>query len=216
VGIETSSSPPNPLPGGEEISREIGKVVGSNDHSDYIVQVHAPGEVETPPSPADRAFGQFVEIAVDERYRLIGVIYTTQLVNPAYGTLGPRLSTSEEIPVFSPDYLAETATLLGIAIVGTAGRDQNGLTWNQQTASLAADLDAPVRRLSRTDFLAFHRPAGHVQVAYFPRLLARPFPGLPDLLCSILDQLIAAFPDEAARLSVARQNIRWRATIPAR
>jgi len=196
--------------------REIGKIVGSNDHSDYVVQVHAPGEVEITPAPADRAFGQFVEIAVDEDYRLIGVIYTTQLVNPAYGTLGPRLSTERELPVFSPDYLAETATLLGISIVGTAQTAGHGIIWNQRTPTLAGDLDAPVRRLAAADFLAFHRPTGQVQVAYFPRLLARPFPGLPDLLCAILDGLIAAFPNEAARLSVARQNIRWRAAIPAR
>ncbi|HUX87507.1 MAG TPA: hypothetical protein VMW65_10935 [Chloroflexota bacterium] len=196
--------------------REIGKVVGSNDHSDYVVQVHASGEVENPPAPADRAFGTFVEIAVDAEYRLIGIIYTTQLVNPAYGTLGPRLSTEQEIPVFSPDYLAETATLLGISIVGTARKNGQRVEWDQRTPTLAGDLDAPARRLASADFLAFHRPAGKVQVAYFPRLLARPFPGLPDLLCAILDKLIGAFPDEAARLSVARQNIRWRAAIPAR
>ena len=94
---------------------EIGKVVGSNDQADYLVQVHGPGDVPIAPAPTEHAFGQFVEIPVDDANRLVGIIYTTQLFNPSYGALGPRLSTEQELPVFSPDYLAETATIVGVA-----------------------------------------------------------------------------------------------------
>lgn len=195
---------------------EIGRVVGSTDQADYLVQVYGPAEAENPPTPQDRAFGQFVGIPIDERDRLIGVIYTTQLLNPEYGTLGPRLSTPQELPVFSPDYLAETATLVGVAIVGTEREDGGLVEYDQRTPRLASAVDAVVTLLPEERVLAFHRRDGHPWLAYFPRLMARPFPSLPDLLCTIIDRLSEAFPADQRQLSVARQNIRWRAAVQVR
>jgi hypothetical protein len=195
---------------------EIGRVVASNDHADYVVQVYGPAEIPTPPTPLDRAFGQFVEIPVDDRDRLIGVIYTTQLLNPEYGTLGPRLSTPRELPVFTPDYLAETATLVGVAVVGSAHHATGRVDYDQRTPRLAANVDAEVTILTDDQLRAFHEVDGHLRLEYFPRLLARPFPALPDLLCGIVERLIADFPAERRRLEVARQNIRWRAAVQGR
>lgn len=195
---------------------EIGRIVGSNDQSDYLVQINTQGEVPAPPSPHDRAFGQFVAIPVDGEGHLIGVIYTTQLLNPSYGTLGPRLSTDQELPIFSPDYLAETATVVGVFALGTARAHPGALAYDQSTPRTAATIDASVRRLEDREFEEFHRPDGRLRLAYFPRLLARPFPSLPDLLCAILDRLITAFPEDHSRLEVARQNIRWRAAVEVR
>jgi hypothetical protein len=191
---------------------EIGRVVASNDQTDYLVQVHASGDVPDPPAPSDYAFAHFVGIPNDTD-TLVGVIYTTQLVNPAYGTLGPRLSTEQELPVFSPDYLPETATIVGVALLGT-GRDIGAQArYEQSTPAIASAIDAPVRLLSDDEFVAFHFPDGRLRLAYFPRLLARSFPSLPDLLCSIVDRLAARRPDESMRLNVARRNIRWRAVV---
>ncbi len=195
---------------------EIGRVVGSNDHADYIVQVYGPAEIPAPPAPRDRAFGKFVEIPVDEHDRLIGVIYTTQLLNPEYGSLGPRLSTPQELPVFSPDYLAETATLVGVAVIGSVHRLGAANVYDQQTPRLASSVGATVALLPDEEMLAFHQHNGTLRLAYFPRLLARPFPSLPDLLCEIVDRLITAFPSDRRRLEVARQNIRWHAVVQAR
>lgn len=194
---------------------EIGRVVSSSDHSDYLVQVHGPGDVPLQPTAVERGFGNFVDIPISSDRGLIGVIYSTQLLNPAYGAFGPRLSTQSELPVFSPDYLSETATLLGVSIVGSHRSSSDDDEFDQQTPTESADVDTPVHLLEESQFLAFHRSTGRVRLAYFPRLLARPFPSLPDLLCTILDRLIVAYPEEAARLKVARQNIRWRALIPA-
>lgn len=195
---------------------EIGRVVGSNDHADYVVQVYGPAEMPEPPTPLDRAFGQFVEIPVDQHDRLIGVIYTTQLLNPEYGTLGPRLSTPQELPVFSPDYLAETATVVGVAVVGSVSNCGGRVVYDQRTPRLASNVDAAVSLLPDEQVTAFHRIDGHLGLAYFPRLLARPLPTLPDLLCAVVDRLIAAYPKERRRLELARQNIRWRAVVGAR
>lgn len=195
---------------------EIGRVVGSHDHADYVVQVYGPAEIPKPPAALDHAFAEFVEIPVDEHEALIGLIYTTQLMNPEFGALGPRLSTPRELPVFSPDYLAETATLVGVAIVGSATTLGDRISYDQRTPRLAASVDAPVHLLSDDQVIAFHHDDGHLHLSYFPRLLARPFPTLPDLLCDVIDRLVASFPVERRRLEVARQNIRWRATVQAR
>jgi hypothetical protein len=191
---------------------EIGRVVASNDQTDYLVQIHAPGEVPEPPSPADYGFGHFVGIPIDGD-TLIGVIYTTQLVNPAYGTLGPRLSTEQELPVFSPDYLPETATVVGVALLGSRRCVGTGDSYDQATPATASAIDAPVRVLSDEEFVSFHFPEGRLRFAYFPRLLARTFPSLPDLLCSILDRIATSRPAESGRLDVARRNIRWHAVV---
>jgi hypothetical protein len=90
----------------------IGKIVTSSSHLTYICQIFGPGEVETPPQPADFAFGRFVRIAVRTTQNggsnssspeqllgqrhvpatyVVGVIYDTILLNPSFGVAGPRL-----------------------------------------------------------------------------------------------------------------------------
>jgi hypothetical protein len=194
---------------------DIGRIVASNDQTDYLVQIHAPGDVATPPSPSDYGFGQFVGLPIDDDV-LVGLINSTQLVNPAYGALGPRLSTEQELPVFSPDYLPETATIVGVTVVGTIRHADGRWSYDQITPVVASFIDSPVRLLSDDEVLAFHFPQGQLRLAYFPRLIARPFPSLPDLLCSILDRLAVNRPDEKGRLDVARRNIRWRAVVGER
>ena len=106
----------------------IGKVVKSNAHIDYICQVFNPGETDLMPEPTDYTFGTFVSIALENPNgsadQLIGVIYNTLLLNPDFGNLGPRLSPRAELEIFTPDYLSETATLVGIMAVGW--RDAQG------------------------------------------------------------------------------------------
>src|SRR5688500_5582245 len=98
----------------------IGKIVGSRSHVDYVCQVYGPGESAEPPPPSAYAFGAFVRIELADAHWLAGVVYDTQLVNPAFGTLGPRLSPREDLAVFSPDYLNECATLVGVLAIGAS------------------------------------------------------------------------------------------------
>ncbi|MCB0148816.1 MAG: hypothetical protein KDE01_14335, partial [Caldilineaceae bacterium] len=84
----------------------IGKIVKSNSHVDYVCQVYVFGEVPQPPDPADYGFGAFVAAELEPdgagSPRLIGLIYNTLLMNPEFGSLGPRLSPRAEVEVFSP------------------------------------------------------------------------------------------------------------------
>ena len=74
--------------------------------------------METPPARENYAFGTFVRVELGNDRWLVGLVYDTMLFNPGFGRLGPRLSPEPELAVFSPDYLNEKATLVGITAVG--------------------------------------------------------------------------------------------------
>ena len=188
---------------------ELGKIVKSDSHVRYSCQVYGAGEVPAPPRPEDFAFGRFVRVplragplgtagvdvaalapvgapSADSLAPLgetgtwaIGVIYDTILVNPAFGTLGPRLSNDEQVQLFSPDYLSERAVLISILLLGTmalgAGGNgqpgqngqngQNGQARARATGGYAArhgvppvapDLGAVVATLPEAEVRAFH------------------------------------------------------------
>ena len=109
----------------------FGKLIKSNAHTDYVCQIYGPGEVDASPSPADYAFGTFVRIPLAVGYgHLVGVIYDTVLLNPEFGNLGPRLSPVSDLAVFSPDYLAEKVTLVGITSVYHPWRRRSMRLWS--------------------------------------------------------------------------------------
>ena len=138
----------------------IGKIVKSNTHIDYVCQVYNLGEVEQCPQPGDYGFGTFVAIELDDGAplgnRLVGVIYNTLLMNPDFGSLGPRLSPRQDLEIFTPDYLAETATLVGLIAVGWI--DAQGVC-RQGVPPQAATVNNRVTRLDdeRIDRLSSRR-----------------------------------------------------------
>ena len=193
----------------------IGKLVKSNSHTDYVCQVYGPGEVETPPVPADHAFGTFVRIPLDETASdLVGVVYDTVLLNPDFGNLGPRLSPAPDLAIFSPDYLAEKVTLVGVTAIGTLGPDGAA---THGVPSLAAQIDVLVERMDDDAIRAFHRPASSnsagVHLGYAPLLLALGSPLSRLLLLRVVDRLIALFPGREAHLSVLRGELAWQTVI---
>jgi hypothetical protein len=190
----------------------IGKIVKSNSHVDYVCQVYGSGEVDKAPAPTDYTFGTFVAIELEDGAgSLIGVIYNTLLMNPDFGSLGPRLSPRSEVEIFSPDYLAETATLVGIFAVGVVhagGRIQQGVP------ALAATVNCPVRRLPAPEMRAFHTEAGgRLNLRYAPLILAQNNPLAPPLLIAVIDQLAALFPSNSAQLTVMRNNLAWKSIV---
>ena len=192
----------------------LGKIMKSNSHTDYICQICGPGEVETPPLPGDHAFGTFVRIPLgDTDGHLVGVVYDTVLLNPEFGNLGPRLSPARDLAVFSPDYLAEKVTLVGITAIGTLALDG---TATQGVPALAAQIDASVERLDDATIRSFHDPTGGkqaVRVGYAPRLLTLGSPLARNLLLHVVDRLITLFPGREAQLAVLRGELAWQTSI---
>ena len=193
----------------------IGKIVKSNSHVDYVCQVYGFGEVPNPPAPADYGFGAFVAAELDAggagSPRLIGLVYNTLLMNPEFGNLGPRLSPRVEVEVFSPDYLAETATLLGI--IGIGWVDGNGAI-HQGVPALAATVNCPVRLLDDNEITGFHADgSGQPRLRYASLLLAQNNALIPPLLLSVIDRLGALFPASCSRLAVMRNNVAWKSIV---
>jgi hypothetical protein len=197
------------------MSAIIGKIVKSNSHVDYVCQVYGPGEFAPQPAPDEYAFGAFVaierEAGAPTGDRIVGVVYNTLLMNQDFGSLGPRLSSRAELEVFSPDYLVETATLIGILAVGTV--DAAG-TPHQGVPAPAATINGPVRQLTEDEVRAFHTTAnGRLALHYAPLLMRQGDPLLAPLLLHILERLEMLFPAEQARLNVMRNNIAWRSIV---
>ncbi|NJN49559.1 MAG: hypothetical protein HC805_07065, partial [Alkalinema sp. RL_2_19] len=98
----------------------LGKVVKSNSHCDYVVQLDdAMDFIGGAPDPDRYGFGTFVKLEDPKpgRHWAVGLVYNSQLLNPEFNSLGPRLS-SEPDPLFTPDMITETRTLLGVILVG--------------------------------------------------------------------------------------------------
>ena len=192
----------------------LGKVVSATSQVDYVCHISGPYEVEMPPAPEDYAFGAFVALEREAGGYLVGAIADTILLNPDYGNLGPRLSAAGDLAVFSPDYLAEKATLAQIIALGAV--DAQGQV-RQGVPAFPAGVDAPVRTITHEELLRFHRPAATpdnaFRVAYLPLLSSLGRPLIPHLIASILGTLGEAFPAEAARLSVLATNQAWRSRV---
>lgn len=197
----------------------IGKIVKSNTHIDYICQVWANGEAEPQPQPTDYTFGTFVGIELEAKNggavvgvdRIIGVIYNTLLLNPDFGNLGPRLSPRPELEIFSPDYLAETATLVGIITLGW--RDTDG-RYHQGVPALAATVNNFVHRLDDQELLLFHSDdASGPRLRYAPILLGQNNPLVPPLMIALIDRLNDLFPGHQRQLAVMRNNLAWKSIV---
>src|SRR6266705_3213184 len=161
----------------------IGKIVKSDSHIDYVCQIYGPREVEVEPGPADYAFGRFVRVAVrsaltdapDTRIveralgksqepvtYAVGVIYDTILLNPAFGSLGPRLSNETQVELFSPDYISEKAVLIYIMIMGMMElRTERGspsipLSVMHAVPHLSLELGSEIEIMDDEEVRAFH------------------------------------------------------------
>jgi hypothetical protein len=199
----------------------IGKIVKSNTHIDYVCQVYSPGEVSgAAPAPEDYAFGTFVHVDLSAKAPgtfevpgayLVGLIYSTILMNPEFGNLGPRLSPSADLEVFSPDYLREQATLVGVVAVGQVmpGGAQQGVP------RLAAAVGAEVTTMAGDAVRAFHTPpsGSGLALAYAPLLLAQGDPLVPHLLLNAINRLGDLFPEHARQLAVLRSNLAWKSAV---
>jgi hypothetical protein len=227
----------------------IGKIVKSDSHINYVCQIYGPREVEIEPRPADYAFGRFVRVAVrtgqsegpealqvnrmlgisqEPTTYAVGVIYDTILQNPAYGTLGPRLSNETQVELFSPDYLAEKAVLIYIMILGMMelrqlpGGSYEFLSIMHGVPSLSLELDSEIETMTDDEVRAFHlfsdtnrpeRNGPYLHMGYLPHIIAQRNSLLPMVSLHIIDQLEGLFPQHLALLSIVKRNFAWRLKV---
>ncbi|OUC15411.1 MAG: hypothetical protein B0A82_06655 [Alkalinema sp. CACIAM 70d] len=195
----------------------LGKVVKSNSHCDYIVQVDDETEFLDAPKADDYGFGTFVKLEESHgRHWAVGLVYNSQLLNPNFNNLGPRL-TSEPDPVFAPDLITETRTLLWTVLIGNLNPTPTyGI---QGIPRVVVPVDTPVVKMTRDEIHQFHLdPQGRSQFTYYSHLLQAGGTFAKQLTYQVLTELIDAKmftgPEERA-LIVLSKDLAWRNTVAA-
>jgi len=225
----------------------IGKIVKSDSHINYVCQIYGPREVEVEPNPADYAFGRFVRVAVrsgltdDPNAKLdlalgksqepvtyaVGVIYDTILLNPAFGSLGPRLSNETQVELFSPDYISEKAVLIYVMVLGmveqrtTPQGKAEILSTMHGVPLLSLELGSEIETMSDEEVRAFHffsdpdrsDRAEYLHMGYLPHIIGQRNSLLPMVTLRIIDQLERLFPQNLSLLSIVKRNFAWRLKV---
>jgi len=187
---------------------KIAKIVKSNSHIDYIARVLDALDSTEPPAPEQYAFAQFVAIAANVT-TAVGIIYNSQLINPEYGRLGPRLSSSMEMnAVFSPDLVNEQGVLIGLLLVGW--RDADGAC-HQGIPRTVIPVNSEVVTMSDDEVRAFHTDKrDRLALGYYSQVVTHAREFAPALLLAALDQLETLFGDQSrSEITALRRALNW-------
>ena len=188
----------------------IATIVASNSHLDYLARVVDRLDVAEPPTSQDFGFGKFVICGEGQH---VGVVYNSMLVNPDYGSFGPRLSGVDELRSFSPDFLDERGVLLGVAIVGAFASGALG----QGTPSEVLTAGSSVIKMSDEQFVEFHTDqAGTLKMTYLPTLISQSGEFALSLVDSIAQQIrekLSLKESESKKLDTLTRSLRWQRTM---
>ena len=201
------------------------------------------------PGTADYSLGRFVRVAIrsaqtdDPNVTLdfalglgqepvtyaVGVIYDTILLNPAFGTLGPRLSNETQVELFSPDYISEKAVLIYILVLGimelrqTSKGNTEVLSAMHGVPSLSLELGSEIETMNDEEVQAFHffqdatgspnSQQPYLHMGYLPHIIAQRSSLLPMVTLRIIDQLERLFPQNLALISMVKRNFAWRLKV---
>lgn len=193
----------------------LGKIVKSNSHCDYIAQLDDAMEVICPPQPEDYGFGRFVKLEDAQRHWAVGVIYNSQLLNPQFNTLSPRLSSSPDA-TFTPDLVYETRTLLWIMLIGTLVPASPEHHYGEQgIPAVVVPVNTPVWQLSQAELAAFHHNReGQAQCCYYAHLLRSAGNNAAPLVSQIFQTITPFFQSSDRRaLEILSKELAWRHTL---
>lgn len=206
----------------------LGKVVKSNSHCDYIVEVDDRMSVRHPPLPEAYGFGSFVKLETEDRHWGVGVVYNTQLFNPAFLNSGPRLS-SDPSPIYTPDLQSEIKILLSVVLVGTLEPPERiAHEKNESTApiliygyqgipKLVVPMDTLAYKMSQGEIHQFHQDRqGEPQFAYYGLLLNCGGTFADHLIYQVLGEIIPLFEGSQRRaLEILSKELAWKMTMGA-
>ncbi len=195
----------------------LGRVVKSNSHCDYVVQLNTPNDVESPPQIEDYGFGQFVKFD-SSRHWAVGIVYDTQLFNSAFVNSGPRLTTTPD-PVFTPDLVQDTCILLNVVLIGSLQKGKPHDYGIHGIPRVVIPANTPVCRMNTIEVHNFHLSAnGSPQFAYYGHLLSSGGSFAVQLTQQVLDELIATelfLEADQRALQVLRKELSWKSTMGA-
>lgn len=197
---------------------QIGSIVSSNSHLDYVVEVYKERDCERPPKLSEREFGQpvFIKKTIDEtEHAVMGVIYNTQLVDPDQGRTGPRLAQDDQAQ-FTPGYIEERTTLAGVALLGTAKITEDRIITEpaHSMPRWTLEVDDTVYHCPDELTRTFHTVDGQIQLAYIDRLVDIAGSLGAEVIATLINRLRRVLPDDDSNqrvLDVVEQNVKWQA-----
>ncbi|MBF2073069.1 MAG: hypothetical protein IGS50_04795 [Synechococcales cyanobacterium C42_A2020_086] len=197
----------------------LGKVVKSNSHCDYIVQLDDQMDVNDPPQADDYGFGCFVKLEnPGERHWAVGLIYNSQLFNPMFLSNGPRLS-SEPDPLFTPDLINETRTLLGVVLIGALLGQGNAAYGIHGIPRVVVPVNTPAFLMTQDEIYHFHlNESKRPQFCYYSHLLRFGGSFATQLTQQVLKELVdsSLFPGAEQRaLEILCKELSWKTTMSA-
>jgi hypothetical protein len=196
----------------------LGKVVKSNSHCDYVVQVDDEMDFVDAPGADDYGFGTFVKLE-DDRHWAVGIVYNSQLFNPMFMNSGVRL-TSEPDPLFTPDQIQEVRTLLWTVLVGAVSKTPSGRTYGiQGIPRVVVPVNTEVSRMTIEEIHQFHLNSdGRSQFCYYSHLLRCGGTFSVQLTHQVLEELIQSKLFKGAEeraLIVLCKELAWKNTMGA-
>lgn len=193
----------------------LGKVVKSNSHCDYVVQVDDEMDYADAPQADDYGFGTFVKLESHDRHWAVGIVYNSQLFNPLFMNSGIRL-TSEPDPLFTPDQVQEVRTLLWTVLVGALDPKGHGV---QGIPRVVVPVNTPVEKMNPTEIHRFHlNSEGRSQFCYYSHLLQFGGTFSAQLTHQVLEELIDSQLFKGAEeraLIVLCRELAWKNTMSA-
>ncbi|MBW4549777.1 MAG: hypothetical protein KME35_01430 [Aphanocapsa sp. GSE-SYN-MK-11-07L] len=193
---------------------KLGKVVKSDSHCVYVVQVDDGMEVNQPPQPEDYGFGSFVKLETADRHWAVGLIYNSQLFNPMFFNTGPRLASEPDL-LFTPDLISETRTLLWTVLIGTL--DKQGQAWygQQGIPRIVVPANTPVWTMTEQEVHAFHlNEQQQPQFCYYSHLLNAGGAFASQLMAQVLEEISPLFGSSDRRaLAVLSKELAWKHTM---
>ncbi|NJO41768.1 MAG: hypothetical protein HC769_06905 [Cyanobacteria bacterium CRU_2_1] len=195
----------------------LGKVVKSNSHCDYIVQLDDQMDVIHPPQADDYGFGCFVKLEEPgARHWAVGVIYNSQLFNPMFLSNGPRLS-SEPDPMFTPDLITDTRTLLGVVLIGSITGKGDRAYGIHGIPRVVVPVNTEVSLMNRNEIHRFHlNDRERPQLCYYSHLLRCGGNFASQLTQQVLKELAESqlFPGAEQRaLEILCKELAWKNTM---
>lgn len=197
---------------------QIGSIVSSNSHLDYVVEVHKERDCKRPPKLSEREFGQpvFITKTIDgTEHAVMGIIYNTQLVDPDQGRTGPRLAQDDQAQ-FTPGYIEERTTLAGVALLGTARITESRAITDptHRMPRWTLEVDDTVYHCPDELTETFHTIDGQIRLAYIDRLVDIAGNLGAEVIIALINRLRSVLPDDDPNqrvLAVVEQNVEWQA-----
>ncbi|MEM8613748.1 MAG: hypothetical protein AAGF93_17115 [Cyanobacteria bacterium P01_H01_bin.105] len=197
---------------------KLGAVVKSNSHCDYVVQLNTDKDVIDPPAVSDYGFGQFVALETETQHWAVGIIYNSQLFNPAFLNSGPQLTSTPD-PLFTPDLIQETKTLLNVVLVGSLANQGKRIYGRHGIPRNVVPVNTPVYRMDSKSRHQFHLSADNrPQFRYYGHLLNCGGTFATQLTQQVLSELDESglFTDADQRaLQVLCKELTWKNTLGA-